>query len=67
MKLTRWKTWSPLPFFFLFVGMIIASLVAPEHPNLGSGIALGSLVVTGLLEGIVNRAYYDKIDRRKRP
>jgi len=65
MKLTRWKGWSPLPFFLLFAGMGIAILVAsPESSYLGSGIALGSLIVTGLLEGIVNPEYYKKLDRR---
>lgn len=56
MKLTRFKGgWSPLPMSVLVGFGIIAVLVSsPEHPNLGPGILLITIIITGLLEGIIN-------------
>lgn len=59
MRLVRFNGWAPLPFLFLFLSMLFAAWIAsPEHPNLGPGIALGALVITGLWEGFVNGYLY---------
>ncbi len=61
MKLTRFRGWSPLPYFLCFAFSLMAGLVAtPDHPNLGPGIILSTLVITGLLDGIVNHQFYEK-------
>ena len=55
----RLDGWSPIPFLFYFLGVLFAAWISsPEHPNLGPGIALSAIVITGLWEGYVNGHLY---------